>query len=432
MSIVPAAMPSRRRHSAYNPGPEEIPAHAAVEWSVVNADGAFILRKPDKDDSPTAFFNTETAIPVGGYGYVTKHLPTWALYHAADGTPSNGESLGTRAGFWEIYRGYEGFLVWGGADGEKVYVQSDLTCRETGGADYYYYSRRRNPKFGSTCCSGKALSSVLQANVIGTTAHDTGVNLYRWNGGYYNPVPWLPLFLGQSTLMGRPYTYPGWTSHVIEDFSQDYDFTITFPPSGGDTVSNRWQFTDRYYYVVGFDYLVQACGLWLEQWRERTGTQTITHTNGSPTVVSSMNTPTNGTTSSEMRQALLTPNRFGACDTLTCTPFYRKQTVGRDGSAVFAGASPPYCAAPTWDTAALLAGSLFASAEVSTCDEPDGTCVSSTPGGPQIEVWEPSEDPEPWDPPPPRELGPGDWFGHWNGGGSGGGSSRNWFGRWNG
>jgi hypothetical protein len=151
MSIVPAAMPSRRRHAAFNPGPEEIPAHAAVEWSVVNADGAFVLRKPDKDDSPSAFFNTETAIPVNGNGYITKHLPSWALYHAADGNPTNGESLGTRAGFWELYRGYEGFIVWGGADGEKVYVQSDLTCRDLSAGGYYGYYPTR--KVIGCCCS---------------------------------------------------------------------------------------------------------------------------------------------------------------------------------------------------------------------------------------------------------------------------------------
>lgn len=204
MSIVPAAMPGRRRHAAFNPGPEEIPAHAAVEWSVVNAEGAFVLRKPDKDDSPTAFFNTETAIAVNGYGFITKHLPTWALYHAADGNPSNGESLGTRAGFWELYRGYEGFLVWGGADGEKVYVQSDLTCRETGGTGGYYYT----PTFENPCC-GLPLPRTICLNHIGSASHDGGITLDFWNACYagrpsyastvggvasdgLTPPPWIP------------------------------------------------------------------------------------------------------------------------------------------------------------------------------------------------------------------------------------------------
>lgn len=157
--IVPAAMPGRRRFPAYNPLDEEVPAHGAVEWNVVDQFGNFVLRKPDKDDSNTAFLNTESPIPPKGYGFITRHFPLWAKYNPDDGDPVNGESLGTRAGFWELYRGYEGFLVWGGADGEKVYVQSDLTCRDLKKGGYYsgYYPTPSQPRYpngcsGCNCC----------------------------------------------------------------------------------------------------------------------------------------------------------------------------------------------------------------------------------------------------------------------------------------
>ena len=99
----------------------------------------------------------------------------------------------------------------------------------------------------------------------------------------------------------------------------------------------------------------------------------------------------------------MTENRVGACSTLTCDPFYRKQTVGRDSSAVLPTSTPVYCAAPTI-TSGYFGGIIGSGGETSTCDEPDATCTGSplAPGGPQIEVFEPSDsDPDVpyWEPP---------------------------------
>lgn len=275
------------------------------------------------------------------------------------------------------------------------------TCNSTSNSSS---SRQPNPAFPVTCCDNKPLKSVLKANVFGTNAHDTGVLLKRWNGGYNHPVPWLPLFLGQTA---PGYTAPGWTSEVIEDFSQSYDFTVVSTPTPY-TITEHYQFTDSYFFVVGFDYGIQSCGLWLHQWRERVGTKTVTRDDGGPSpVVYDLGTPTDGTDRSDMRRAWLVPNRAGACDTLTCDPFYRRQTVGSDSSSVFGfDTVNPYCAAPT-----IAAGSgspgLIGVGETSTCDEPDATCTGSplAPGGPQIEVFEPADnDPDIpfWNPEPAK------------------------------
>lgn len=206
--ILPPSRPElvvqQRWISVKNISGEDIPAFAAMERVGVDGSGRWHVRKPTRDDHPSAYLNGGARIPKDGNGIGTRDFPTWAMYGPDDGTPSNGESLGTRDGFWELYRGYEGFLVWGGADGEKVYVQSDLTCRENGtgyGYDYYLYE---NP------CCGLPLPRTICANHIGSTSHDGGVELHYWNASGYlpsapkfnyesvdhlggiNPPPWIP------------------------------------------------------------------------------------------------------------------------------------------------------------------------------------------------------------------------------------------------
>ena len=105
----------QRFGSFINTEAESIPAYAAMEVVGVDKEDTLYVRKPTKDDDPNVLLNGSSVVPANGSGRITNHLPTWAYYHDADGTPANAESLGTRAGYWELFRGYEGFLVWGGA-----------------------------------------------------------------------------------------------------------------------------------------------------------------------------------------------------------------------------------------------------------------------------------------------------------------------------
>lgn len=141
--ILPPPFPDLARDQrwklAKNISGEDIPAFAAVERVSVDNQGTWYVQKPTRDDHPSAYLNAGARITKDGHGIVTRDFPAWAYYNAADGDPENGESIGTRSGFWQLHRGYEGFLVWGGADGKKVLVQSDLTCRELSDGGYYGY-----------------------------------------------------------------------------------------------------------------------------------------------------------------------------------------------------------------------------------------------------------------------------------------------------
>ena len=143
----------QRWMTVLNMSGEVIPAWSALEPYGVNGDGVILVRKPTVDDSPTAMLSSGSVIGIGDYGVGTNHMATWAYFHAADGTPSVGESLGTRSGQWKLYRGYEGFLVWGGvssyrADGNIVTVQRDVTCRALRSGGYYY----GDEPCGRRCC----------------------------------------------------------------------------------------------------------------------------------------------------------------------------------------------------------------------------------------------------------------------------------------
>jgi hypothetical protein len=136
--------------SVLNMSGETIPAWAAMEPYGVDGSGALMVRKPTVDDSPTALLNGGSVIGKGDYGAGTYHMATWAYYNVADGTPATGESIGTRAGYWPLYRGYEGFLVWGGAFNSIIQVQRDVTCRSLtaggyGGYGYYPHQKATRP-----------------------------------------------------------------------------------------------------------------------------------------------------------------------------------------------------------------------------------------------------------------------------------------------
>lgn len=133
---------------------EEIPAFGAMEPYSVDRDGSVLVRKPTADDSNRVLINSGAVIGIGDYGVGTNHMATWAYYDTGDGTPATGESIGTKSGEWKLYRGYEGFLVWGGADEMDlgiVKVQRDVTCRNPSSGLYenLYY-----PNFGTGYCCG--------------------------------------------------------------------------------------------------------------------------------------------------------------------------------------------------------------------------------------------------------------------------------------
>ena len=176
--LILSPFASQQRLLTYkNKSGEVVPPYAAVKLKKSRAGEATAHQgyKPDKDDDPFVVFNGPFAVQPEESGFSTADYPLWAALADGDGTPDNGESLGTRAGNWELHRGYEGFLVWGGADNGRVFVQIDVTCRETGGAGGYYYDVFENP------CCGLPLPRTLCANHIDSTSHDGGITLDFWN-----------------------------------------------------------------------------------------------------------------------------------------------------------------------------------------------------------------------------------------------------------
>lgn len=202
----------QRWMTVLNMSGEVIPAWSALEPYGVNGDGVILVRKPTVDDSPTAMLSSGSVIGIGDYGVGTNHMATWAYFHAADGTPAVGESLGTRSGQWKLYRGYEGFLVWGGsnsytAGGNIIMVQRDVTCRNLSSGTYGYLYGSGGNGFCCRCrrflCGVPApndfygfpatLSATITVSCIGTrtitltrsdgSAH--GCNAPALTGGYF-------------------------------------------------------------------------------------------------------------------------------------------------------------------------------------------------------------------------------------------------------
>lgn len=140
---------------------EEIPAYAALEIVSVDSDLTVYVTKPTKNDANFVLINGRTRVPVGEGGSCTNHMPTWAYYNAEDGEPENGDTLGTRAGFWSLHLGYEGFLVWGGVHNNIVFVQRDMMCREEGGG---YYQTERGPVTLCDCEICCLLTATISVN----------------------------------------------------------------------------------------------------------------------------------------------------------------------------------------------------------------------------------------------------------------------------
>jgi len=229
-----------RRLPVINNTAEDCPVYGACEISRPDENGVYQLRKPDKDDSGTAYINTESVIKAnGGRGYVCRQTPTWALYHAADGDPDNRESIGTRSGFWELHRGYEGFIVIGGADGTKVYVERDVTCRDLVSGGYYgYYPAGRpasNPSDCPSCPGGIGPSQIIVDVLFSGSCsgnytideHATGtfLSFSCTSAGIVEPVCLPPT---------APSSHRSKIQSVVEEHSCFSNVTITYTHVGGN------------------------------------------------------------------------------------------------------------------------------------------------------------------------------------------------------
>jgi hypothetical protein len=125
---------------------EEIPAFAAMEPVAMTTEGFLQVTKPNKDDSSSALINGDSAISIGGRGFGNYGWPCRAKYNPNEAVSVNGASIGTRSGYWELYPGYEGFIVWGKQDTSTYVVQRNVTCRDlTGGGYFYGYGRHACP-----------------------------------------------------------------------------------------------------------------------------------------------------------------------------------------------------------------------------------------------------------------------------------------------
>lgn len=153
MIIQPRTQFGRIRWQPFlNDSGEAIPPWSLLEPTDFN--GIYhTVQKPTVDDSAWVFLNGSREIPIGGYGSGTWDLPNLAKYEEGDGTPAWGESWGSRAGFWGLSRGYEGFLMMGpGADG-RVMVERDTNCVSgAAGNPYYGYFYWPYPPFNRSSC----------------------------------------------------------------------------------------------------------------------------------------------------------------------------------------------------------------------------------------------------------------------------------------
>jgi hypothetical protein len=144
-----------RQHAVLNDSGETIPAWAVMEPSDFN--GLYhTVRKPTVDDSAWVLLNGPMPISAGGYGSGTWDLPNLAKYETGDGTPAVGESWGSRAGYWGLSRGYEGFIVLGNGDGTKTMVERDSLCASTEAGNpyygYFYASAPPHLRVHCPCC----------------------------------------------------------------------------------------------------------------------------------------------------------------------------------------------------------------------------------------------------------------------------------------
>lgn len=159
-------MISRQRYiPCVNNSGETAPAYGACEVERFLSDGTAVIKKPDRDDSPAAWIIGGASIEDKAGGLITWMMPSKALLNDIDGEPDNGESLGTRSGYWQLHRGYEGFLVWGlpspTDEPTGIVIQRDTLCRQQSSDGYYgaYYStqsssspRLPNGCGGCNCC----------------------------------------------------------------------------------------------------------------------------------------------------------------------------------------------------------------------------------------------------------------------------------------
>lgn len=393
--VLSPTSPRQRILPFVNKSGETIPPFAAIKLRLARAGETAEHHgyKPDQDDDPFVVFNGPTEVAADQSSSCTADYPLWAMYNPVDGTPANGESLGTRAGYWQLHRGYEGFLVWGGADGEKVYVQSDVTCRESGGDQYYYSGGKKpNPRYLAVCfpCSPAiSLPSVIHANHEGTISHDGGVTLKRWNGGWYNPVPWLPTWLSETSGL----TSSGWYSELIEDqvcpVSQNFDFL----DSGGNPYNIEADYIDTYY----TQYTLIGCTLYWTQLYNRVGSFTRTSLSVPP-----LEPPVTIDLSDDGIEVEAVVHRMqGEPCTTTCTPF----------SSIFSLSYGPF---PPPDGGKIqyscpLVEDVWPTFITPTTYFPEtvGTCVSAVASGNKVTFVEPSpSDPdlEYWEPPPYKDL----------------------------
>ncbi len=121
---------------------ETAPAFAALQpTGAFTNDGALEVTKSTRDDNNQVLLNGPTEIPDEGAGMATNEYPALAYYDTGDGTPANGEKWGAVAGEWKIQKGYEGFLIIGGADTTNghVLVMRDPSCPGGFAGTPYYY-----------------------------------------------------------------------------------------------------------------------------------------------------------------------------------------------------------------------------------------------------------------------------------------------------
>lgn len=135
-----------------NTSGEEVPPYAAMEPVSMGSDGILLVTKPNRDDSNTALINGPARIAVNGRGFGSYEWPLIARYDTNESAASNGQALGTRSGYWALYPGYEGFIVWGQRSSDAYVVQRNNVCLGATGvyqAGYY-------PRLGRGFCCGCA------------------------------------------------------------------------------------------------------------------------------------------------------------------------------------------------------------------------------------------------------------------------------------
>lgn len=227
---------------ARNNGTDNIPPGAAVERMGYDLYGNILVRRPTTDNSATAYINSDAWIMAAnnnngtaGVGVVTNDFPAVAKLNTGDGIPANGEYLGTRAGYFELFRGYTGFIAWGGGsyDPEKIVVQRDSDCIPAIG-------RRRR---GNLCTACPVIASrwALTWDVTGADCTDawiTDTSLCFDPGGTLNVIApgheqWICDFENPVTENITSGTAGAITAYATGGFSGGGDFSFTSPVETG-------------------------------------------------------------------------------------------------------------------------------------------------------------------------------------------------------